>query len=300
MMNEKLSGVFIPVVTPFKDDEIDYIAVSHNIKKWNDSTVAGYMVLGSNGEFRSMNDTESNEMVKRYCNETDKVIIAGVSRESLYHTLKAIDDLEGLPIDFFSILMPHYWHTAIDDAAQINYFTKAADHSAVPVLLYTIPRMSNKMELSPDVVRELSAHPNIPGIKDSSKGHMDAYCEIANASDSFDVLAGSFTTFYDYILKGGSGGVLSGANYMPDLIVQVYTLLKEEKIEQAAKLYHELSILTDVTARDFGVAGVKAAMNVLGFMGGTPREPLMPVSDGMAEDMKIKFAEYMEVNNASN
>ena len=94
-----------------------------------------------------------------------------MGRESLYQTLKFIDRVQAadLPIDYLSVLTPHYFKSLMTDAALIEYFTRVADFSRIPILLYCAPSFANEVTISADVVRVLADHPNIHGIKDTSK-----------------------------------------------------------------------------------------------------------------------------------
>ena len=140
----KLGGIIIPAVTPFDENgEIDFAALRRNYEAWNKTDVAGYMCLGSNGEFRMLSDDEALEVIRESAKAADreKCFIAGVGRESLLETLRFIDRVarENLPIDYLSVLTPHYFKGLMTDEALIGYYTAIADHSPLPILLYCAP-----------------------------------------------------------------------------------------------------------------------------------------------------------------
>ncbi len=108
-------------------------------------------------------------------------------------------------------------------------------------------------------------------MKDSSK---ETYVEnLKVASPNFRILAGSAAYFLDLMRLGGSGGVLSLANVFPDQCAKLYNaiLLKDE--DKVVSLNAKLVELNTKVSGAFGVAGVKAAMDIVGFVGGLPRRP---------------------------
>src|SRR5579872_2550191 len=126
-MFDKLRGVFIPAVTPFDDDgALGVPMLDDNFTKWNRTNVRGYMVLGSNGEFRSLSDDEAGAVVRRALElKGDKTLIVGVGRESLRLTLGFLDEMTSLGsgIDYVSVLTPNYFAKLMNDEALVNYYT---------------------------------------------------------------------------------------------------------------------------------------------------------------------------------
>ncbi len=177
-----LSGIVIPTVTPFeKNGEISFEMLKYNYDVWNQTHVNGFMCLGSNGEFRMLSDDEAFDVICAASSYADpeKCFIAGVGRESLYQTLRFIDRVQAadLPVDYLSVLTPHYFKGLMTDEALIEYFTTIADFSRHPILLYCAPSFANDVTISAEAVRVLADHPNIHGIKDTSKNMMNAYMD---------------------------------------------------------------------------------------------------------------------------
>lgn len=289
-MNQKLNGIIIPAITPFDENgEIDFERMTANYTKWNETDVKGYMCLGSNGEFRSLNDEESLAVIKKASElkKDDKTLIAGVGRESLYGTLKFLDMLkaENVEIDFVSVITPCYFKGLMTDEALAEYFEAVADHSSYPVLLYCAPGFVNDVCISVDVVKRLADHPNIYGIKDTSKTMMEDYMNALGGRDDFDVLAGSLGNFLMCLEMGGHGGVVSAANYFPDKCAKFHALYQENKEE--AKVYlDKLKKLAKETGGRASVAGVKCTMNIVGYQGGYPRRPILPVAEDIQNEIK--------------
>ena len=178
-----LDGVFAAVTTPFYPDERLYLRkLEHNIARYSRTLLAGMVVLGSTGEAVSLTDEESRAVL-RVAAETaapEKVLIAGVGRESVAATMEMVEQAAALDYDAVLVRNPAYYRPQLTPAAQLQFFRMIADRSPLPVLLYSIPRFT-EFEIPLEVVAELSSHPNIWGIKESS-GSVDRIRELVQAT----------------------------------------------------------------------------------------------------------------------
>jgi 4-hydroxy-2-oxoglutarate aldolase len=288
-----LSGIFIPSVTPFDEDgAIDFVALERNQKHWSGSAVAGVMVLGSNGEWRSLSDDESLEVVRvAIAEKGDKAFVVGTGRDSVLLTLRFIDRLHAVPgIDALAILTPHYFADSMSDRALVAYYREVADESAFPVYLYVAPKFANGVTLSVEAVADLADHPNIHGIKESDSKRLVAHLSQGPRPD-FSVMAGSVGSLLACLDAGGAGGVVSPANYLPNECARILALHLAGDRDQAV---NELQLVLDIasrTAGSHGVAGVKACMTLRGLDGGFPRKPVLPVEPKEVEQMQSAFSE---------
>jgi len=287
-IKEKLEGVFPPVMTPFVGGKIDFRKLTANIEKMNPTRLRGYMPLGSNGEFRSLTDDEALSVVKIIAGakDPDKTLMVGTGRESAYATIEFTKRAADLGIDFASVLTPHYYAKKMTDLALVRFFTEVADNSPVPILMYCAPGFAAGVVLSPRAVSELASHPNIVGMKDTSKEDIAAYVRAVPAGAEFYILAGSVTKFYYGLQSGAIGGVLSMANYFPELCCELQDLFNAGKMDEAEKLSARLVRLNEKITGKYGVAGVKAAMDLLGYYGMEPRIPLLPLTEAEREELQ--------------
>lgn len=278
---EKLSGVFPPFPTPFVDQELACDKLAENIEKFNQAGLVGYMPLGSNGEFRSLTEAESLKVIDVFAakKSADKTLMVGAGRESAYAAIDFIKKLADKGVDYASILPPHYFVATMTDDALIKHYTMVADKSPIPILLYNAPKFAAGLELSPELVATCAAHPNIVGMKDTSKEDISIFVQAVPAGEEFYVLAGTISKFWDGLTKGAVGGVLSIANYLPQMCVDLHELYLAGDMEKGAKMDEYVRALSSNAAGKHGVSGVKAAMDLLGYFGGDPRIPLLPISD---------------------
>ncbi len=290
-IKEKLSGVYAPIATPFKNDEILLDGIINNVKKMNESGLRGYFVCGTNGEFKSLSVEERLkvfETVVRYTSK-DKEVMGGTSAESTKETVEITKHAAEIGVDLVSLLVPCFFKNVIDDDVLTDYVLEVAESSPVPVLIYNNPSVTGGVLVSPEVVKRVSEHPNVVGMKDSSKGNYESY--IKAARNEFYVLAGSASFFFELLKVGGIGGVLSLANVFPDDCVSLYRAFIEGRLEEAEVLSNTLVNLNKQVSGKYSVAGVKAAMDIVGFVGGDPRRPLKPLGDSQKEEIKKAIIE---------
>ncbi|MHB9099209.1 MAG: dihydrodipicolinate synthase family protein [Syntrophales bacterium] len=285
----ELSGVLTPMVTPFKGDRVMFHGLIANVEKMNETALAGYFVLGTNGEYKSLSVGERVEVLRTVVKyrAKGKVVMAGTgfesTRETIDMTLRAAD--EGA--DMASLLMPHFFPKKMTPEVLAGFITEVADASPIPVLLYNNPSVASGVTIKADLIRLVKDHPNVIGMKDSSH---DTYREnLEAAKGGMCVLAGSANYFLDLLRAGGTGGVLSLANVFPDACARLYTHFREGKTEEAEELNRALIGLNKEVSGSFGVAGVKAAMDLAGFSGGVPRKPLLPLTGEQLETLKASL-----------
>lgn len=283
---KEVAGVFAPMVTPFRDDRVLFHGLIANVEKMNRTALAGYFVLGTNGEYKSLSVAERFAVLRTVVETRakDKAVMAGMgfesTQETIAMTLRAAD--EGA--DMVSLLMPHFFAKKMTPEVLAGYVIAVADASPLPVLLYNNPSVAAGVTVKADLIDRVKDHPNVIGIKDSSSETYKQNLEAAKGKMS--VLAGSAGYFLDLLKSGGTGGVLSLANVFPDACAKLYTLFREGKIEEAEALNASLVGLNKEVSGSFGVAGVKAAMDLYGFCGGAPRRPLPPLGAEQLETLK--------------
>ncbi|MGC1462694.1 MAG: dihydrodipicolinate synthase family protein [Terracidiphilus sp.] len=165
-----IEGVFAATTTPFYADERIYFRkLEANMSRYSRSLLAGMVVLGSTGEAPMLDDAETLEVLRVAAEATapEKVLIAGVGRESVKGTVEQAEAAARLNYDVVLVRTSSYYAGQMSSAAVLHYFRSVADRSPLPVLLYNIPKCV-PYQIPIEVIAELAAHPNVIGIKDSS------------------------------------------------------------------------------------------------------------------------------------
>jgi len=277
-MSKKLSGISAPINTPFVNGEVAYDQLKSNIQKYSKTPLAGFFALGSNGESMFLTESEKLKVLEVVLEEKadHQLVMAGAGYESTRQTISFSNQVAEMGADFVSILTPSYFKKRLSDEAMIGYYTEVADAVSVPVVAYNAPGFTG-MTLTPQVVEVISCHPNIIGMKDTSKGNMSTY--ISAAAEGFDILCGTVSTLFESMLLGASGAVVSLANSFPVPCCDLYEACKAVDLDKARQLHYMLIKLNKSVSGRFGVAGVKYAAEVAGYYGGDPRKPLLPITE---------------------
>ena len=180
-----LQGIFAAVTTPFYSDERIYFRkLEANMARYSRSLLSGMLILGSTGEAVMLDDEESRQVLRiaAEASAPEKVLIAGVGRESVGATVALAEDAAGFHYDAILVRPPSYYSGQLSPAAVRNYFESVADRSPLPVVLYNIPKFV-PYQIPIELVAELANHPNIIGIKDSS-GSVERIKETVAATQS--------------------------------------------------------------------------------------------------------------------
>jgi 4-hydroxy-2-oxoglutarate aldolase len=284
---KKLSGVFAPVVTPFRSEGLALDDLRFNLKILNETDLKGYLALGSNAEFRSLNDKEQIQILEVFAEEKgDKVVMVGTGCESSQQTIEKSKIVSEMGFDYVSVLTPCYFAKQINGDVLKSHYERIAGSIDIPILLYNAPGFTGGIRIPAPTVLELSRHPNIVGMKDSSPEGPAKLLSQLDPKEDFHVLAGSANFFYPCLHLGIPGGVISLTNALPDPCCELYRLFTEGQYDRARDLHFKLSRLNQAVSGSWGVAGVKAAMDMMGFKGGPPRHPLKVVTDEVAEDIR--------------
>jgi len=278
-MTKKVCGVFAPITTPFVNDEVAFDQFEENVKKYSRTPLSGYLVLGSNGESKSLTEDEKLKLLQIVLEEKagHQLVMAGTGYESTRQTIAFSKKVQERGADLVSLVTPSYFKKSLSDEALIGYYSQVADALRIPVFAYNAPGFTG-LTLSNRVIEVISKHPNIGGMKDTSPAGLAGYLEVC--SDDFDVLAGTMNTLFIGLSLGASGGVISLANAFPEPCCALYEAFTRGDIARARELHSRLFRLNQSVSGAAGVAGVKYAMELGGYYGGHPRLPLLPIKDG--------------------
>lgn len=278
-MEKLFTGIYPPIITPFTaDGNVDYEAIKFNIKKWNESKLSGYIVLGSNGEYIYLDYEEKLKIIRLVVeNAADgKKVVAGTGCESTKETIKLSREAGVLGVNGVLVINPFYYGGAMTGSILLNHYRQVADNIEVPLLLYNVPKFTG-LNMDAGLVAQLSEHPNIVGIKDSTGNVAQLGEIISQTGEDFNVLVGTASVLSSAIALGAVGGILALANIAPDHSVKIMKLVKAGKYEQARQLQLRMIPVNKVVTATYGIAGLKCALNHLGYRGGFPRLPLKPL-----------------------
>lgn len=288
-----LAGVFTPIPTPFGEDgEIDYGSLLGNLERWNQHELAGYVVLGSNGEAPYV-DEEEKLLVWRTARQaipTGKLLIAGTGCESTRQTISLTKKAALAGADAALVVTPHYFSPKMSAESLVRHYEAVADVSPIPILIYNVPKFTN-VNMSAVAIARASQHPNIIGEKDTG-GNVTQLAETVRlARPGFQVLAGSAGFVLAGLAVGAAGGILALANIAPEQALNIYRLFRAGKWDQAAELQRRMIPVNTAVTGGYGIAGLKAALDMLGYYGGPVRSPLLDLNDSDRQALRELLVE---------
>ncbi|MSP13832.1 MAG: dihydrodipicolinate synthase family protein [Chloroflexi bacterium] len=271
-----LKGIFPPIATPFTTDgSVDFAHLESNLQRWLAQPIDGFVVSGSNGESALLSSQEKLDLVKtaRQVIPRDRLLIAGTGMEATRATIELTNGAAQAGADIALIVTPHYYKSRMDGAAQLQHFHMVADMAAIPLIIYNVPGFTG-IDLSADVIVELSQHPNIIGVKENS-GAIAKIAEIVSRTpDHFNVLAGSGSYFLPALAVGAVGGIMALVQVAAQACADIHHLVRQGDWSAARAIHHRMLAPNATITSQFGVAGLKAALDLLGYYGGPVRPPL--------------------------
>jgi 4-hydroxy-2-oxoglutarate aldolase len=273
-----LVGIYAPVCTPFDaTEELDLGALRTNMARYADSGLHGYLALGSNGENRSLDESERASVLATVVEGRGhgQVVMAGAAYEAQRQTERFLSVAADVGADCALVLSPGYFRKQLTDEVLYRYFSTLADAAPLPLLLYNAPGF-NGIALTAGLVGRLAGHERIVGMKDSASSGIEAF--LPYQRPDFAVLAGSADFLLPAMRAGSPGGTLSLADSFPAAALHLFELARGDDAHAADAAQADMLRVNRAISGTYGVAGVKAAMDLAGFVGGWPRRPLLPLS----------------------
>jgi len=277
-MTKPLEGIYVALTTPFAGDKIATSKLKDNVRKLNTTGVAGYLVLGSTGECVSLTDAESLELVDAVLESASpgKKVLVGTARDWTKGTIDFTARLPAHGISAVLVRPPSYFKSKMTREALRAHYLAVADASRTPVLIYNMPANTG-ISLEPRLVIELASHPNIAGLKESG-GSLAFVAEVVReVPQRFHYFLGSGSVVYPGLEMGACGAILAVANVVPEMCARIFRLFRAGKKDEARRLQLDLVPLNKTLAEVYGIAGLKYAQDLKGYVGGPTRLPLLPV-----------------------
>src|SRR5882724_12451984 len=231
-------GVFLPVPTPYRGDAVATERLQANLARWNATTLAGYVLLGSTGEFPMLSEAERDAVLvaARAAVPRDRAFIAGTGADSTLHTIRQSRRAAEVGADAAIVITPHYFTKGFSQgAAQVRHYLAVADASPIPIMIYNFP-LNTGVNLEAETVAKIAQHPNVCGIKDSSGNIPQAAQIIDQTPKTFHVLVGAASALLPSLAIGSSGGILALGLICAREFCDVYALAKGGRWDEAREI----------------------------------------------------------------
>lgn len=247
-LRDQLRGLWLPLVTPFRDGELDEASLRRLVAHYASRPVDGLILGATSGEGMSLDMRELERLVaitraelsasRRYI-----PICLGLSGASTHRMCDALDETAAWPIDGYLIASPYY--TRPSQRGLLRHFTQLADHASWPLVLYNIPYRT-AVGIDNDTLLQLAAHPNIVGMKDCGADRAQSIELLRRRPAGFRVLTGEDKEYHNALVDGADGAILLSAHLETEAFAAVRTLLWEGNQEAAAAQWRAVEGLTQL------------------------------------------------------
>lgn len=273
----RIQGIFAPIPTCFKaNGDLDLNNFADNVKKFGATALDGIVIMGSNGEAAFLREEEKIQLMTsaREAFPKGKKIIAGTGCESAHATAVLNRAAAEAGLDAVLVINPSFFKGAMGKPEiMLDYYTRVADESPLPVMMYNMP-LNSGINIPASVVSKASQHKNIIGVKDSGGNIAQISSIIKDSKEGFCVFAGSASFLLPTLYMGGCGGTLAAANVAPAHCAALVEALRQGDHDKARQLQMDIIDLNAAVTSGYGVPGLKYAVELLGYYGGPARSPL--------------------------
>ncbi|XP_037027357.1 4-hydroxy-2-oxoglutarate aldolase, mitochondrial-like [Bradysia coprophila] len=284
-----LSGIIVAIATPFQNNpqqSVNYDKLTENVAQWEKIPFAGYCIGGSYGEWPFLTNDEKIQILKtvKSLAHPSKFVMAGTTSESTKQSLDLSLAVAEAGADAILLQAPHYFRSRMTQNSIVEHFTTIADVIPIPVVIYNNPGTTG-IDIGVDTIDILSNHPNIIGVKDGNAFKLGAIVE-KTKNKEFQVLASSAGDLLPALLMGCCGGMSGLAGILGGPICEMFTLAQANEWRKAAEIEKRLVLPDFLLLKEYGPPALKAAMDMLGYYGGSCRKPLLPLDPEVISNIR--------------
>lgn len=281
------TGIWVPLVTPFRNGEIDLPALQRLARHTADAGVAGLVICGSTGEAAALNDDERLAVLDTVLAAVPGCpLVMGLAGNNMRSVLGCMKEIQRRPIT--GLLTPPPYYIRPSQAGLVEYFKTLADAASVPMILYNIPYRTG-IGIDGNTFNTLAQHERIVALKDCGGDQSLTMHLIAGAQ--LQLLAGEDHHLLSTLCLGGSGAIAASAHIRPDLYVRLAQLVEAGELEQARKIFYRLLPIIRLLFAEPNPGPLKAALAMMGWMKDELRPPMQcasaPIKEKLRQDLTL-------------
>ena len=269
------SGLWLPLITPFRNDVVDHTALARLVQHYSKTGIAGLVVCGSTGEAAALNEPEQLAVLDTVLKTVQKAkpgppVVMGLSGYNLAQTLAWVKTISSYPVAGLLVPAPHYIRPS--QAGLLHWFHAIADVSAAPLIVYDIPQRTG-VAIDCNTLLQLARHPNIRGVKDCGQDAVKTHALIADGH--LAVLAGDDLQIFNTVALGGAGAIAASAHVQTERFVEVVRHLQDGSLYEARALWMLLVPVIEAMFAEPNPASIKAALARDGWIANELRAPMI-------------------------
>jgi 4-hydroxy-tetrahydrodipicolinate synthase len=297
-LQDHLHGLWLPLVTPFRDGQLDEASLRRLTRHYTSSGVDGFILGATSGEGMTLRPAELERLVGIVREEIDGgrrrvPICLGLSGADTARLKERLDETADWPIDFYLIASPYYVRPS--QRGLLAHFEALADHAAWPLALYNIPYRC-AVNITNQTMLRLAEHPNIVGLKDCGASREQSIALLRDRPRSFRVLTGEDASYLEALTDGADGGIVLSAHVETATFAAVYTELRRGNHDAALARWHEVAGLTQLLFAEPSPAPAKYWLWRTGLIDSPEvRLPMVEVSSELAATLDREIERRMPV-----
>ncbi|MDF2486878.1 MAG: dihydrodipicolinate synthase [Herbinix sp.] len=281
----QLNGVWLPIITPFKNDKIDFKSYKRLIEHYSEKGISGFIPLGTTGEIPTLSDYEFEEMIERTMDYNKKrlPIYVGVGGNYTAQVIKKVKIAEYYDIQGILSVCPYYNKPGQDGI--YAHFKAIAEETNLNMIVYNIPYRTG-VNIENDTIYKLAEIKNIIGLKDCCGDIKQSMSLLMNPPKDFSILSGEDLLFYLSLTLGGQGGILASAHLQTEQFVEMYHKVKANDTVGALQIWRQLYDLIPLLFKEPNPSPIKYYLSQIGLIDTDEvRLPLTKVSDQLKQKL---------------
>ena len=292
-LRSRLQGLWLPLVTPFHDGELDEASLRRLVGHYANGPVDGLILAATSGEGMTLGMAELERLValvRAAMSDSGRTlpVCLGLSGASTMKMCEALDETAAWPIDGYLIASPYY--TRPSQRGLVQHFKALADHAAWPIVLYNIPYRT-AVNLDTATLLQLARHPNIVGVKDCSADRAQSIEFLARRPPGFRVLTGEDAQYHEALADGADGAILLSAHLETESFAAVRTLLRQGEHDAARARWESIAELTRLLFTEPSPAPAKYWLSSIGLIDSAEvRLPMVEVGAELAAQLDNEIA----------
>ncbi|MDU2755219.1 MAG: 4-hydroxy-tetrahydrodipicolinate synthase [Clostridium sp.] len=281
----KVKGLWVPVVTPFENDELDMVSYEKLVNHYINEGVHGLMPLGTTGETPTLSEKEYEEIVSKTMEVVNGrvPVIIGLGGNCTRSVIDKLKVAERHKVQGILSVSPYY--NRPDQRGIYEHFKKISESTDLDIVLYNIPYRTGR-NMENETILRLSEEKNIVGVKDASGDFNKTIELLLNKPDEFSVLSGEDNLFYSSLLLGGDGGVTASAHLKTRDFIKVYDYIQNNDAKAALEIWKEISPMIPLLFNEPNPTPIKYMLKKMGLINSDEvRLPLVPISQELKNEL---------------
>jgi len=278
MSRKIFTGAATAVVTPFKNNEIDYENYAKFIEFQLKNQIDAIVVCGTTGEASTLTDDEHKKMIDFTVEKVNRrvPVIAGAGSNDTAYAVELSKYAEKAGADAILQVTPYY--NKCTQKGLIRHFFAIADSVSTPIIVYNVPARTN-LNILPETYAELAKHENIVATKEAG-GNMKAIAQTRQlCGDDFAIYSGNDDDLLPILSLGGAGGICVMSNLLPAQVHDICRFYFDGKVKESADLHIKYIDLIDALFCEVSPVPVKTALGLMGLDSGEVRLPLIEMEE---------------------